>query len=69
MRYFRLFDTLSEPGGDLYKWDGTSVRMQLPSGEYSDHSDVPWPDETVEQLMQSLAGSTGRIEEVKCPEN
>lgn len=69
MRYFLLFDDISEPGGDIYKWDGTSVRMRLPSGEYSSHFDIPSGGETVEHLMQCLAGSRGRIEEIECPES
>lgn len=68
MRYFRIFDDISEEGGDLYRWDGMVVQMRLQSGIYSEHTDSPNPGETLEQLFHSLAGSRGRWEEVECPE-
>jgi len=67
MRFFRLFDELSSEGGDLYKWEDGVVRMQLPSGEYSDHFDIPAPGETIEDLMGALAGPNGRFEEINEP--
>lgn len=63
MRYFRLHDELSDPEGDLYRWDGKDVRMRRHNGEWSDHFDVPAPGETVEELMTMLAGSQGYFEE------
>jgi hypothetical protein len=64
MRYFLIFDELSEPEGDLYRWDGNVVRMRQSSGEYSDHCDFPCDNETVEELMTSLAGSRGTWKEI-----
>lgn len=65
MRYFRLFDELSEDGGDLYRWDGSDLRMKMQSGKWSDFASILAPCETVEELLQSLAGNWGRFEEVE----
>lgn len=67
MRYFRIFDEISDPGGDLYKWDGLDLVMQMASGEYSDHSDRLREHETVEEMMTFLAGVHGEWEEVDGP--
>lgn len=64
MRYFRLFDDISEPEGDVYRWDGKFLQMKMSSGVYSDHFDEPAIGETVEELMTSLAGPGGRWKEV-----
>lgn len=67
MRYFKIFDEISDPQGDLYKWDGTDLVMQMASGEYSDHSDQLGPCESVEEMMMFLAGVHGTWEEVDGP--
>jgi hypothetical protein len=65
MRYFLLFDDISGPQGDLYRWDGRCVRMMnSSSGDWSDHTDSPAVGETVEDLMSTLAGTSGTWEEV-----
>lgn len=68
MRYFRIHDELSDEHGDLYKWDGTHLRMLMHNGQYSDHTDAPSQDETLEQMLTHLAGIHGTWEEVGCPE-
>lgn len=68
MRYFRIFDDISEEGGDLYRWDGTVAQMRLTSGVYSDHTDAPHATETLEEFFDSLSGTRGRWEEVGCPD-
>lgn len=67
MRYFKIFDEISEEGGDLYRWDGRVAQMRLPSGEYSDHTDAPGIAETLEEFFSVLAGSRGTWEEVDEP--
>jgi hypothetical protein len=67
MRYFRIFDEISDPQGDLYKWDGTDLVMQMYSGEYSDHTDQLRAGETIEEMMTFLAGVNGEWEEVDGP--
>jgi len=67
MRYFRIFDEISDEGGDLYRWNGTVAQMQLPNGVYSDHTDAPSPGETLEQFFDDLSGSRGTWEEVDGP--
>lgn len=59
MRYFRIFDDLSGEDGDLYRWDGDSLRMKLANGDYG-HSDSPASHETIEQYITWLAGRRGR---------
>lgn len=67
MRYFRIFDEISDPEGDLYRWDGTYLRMQMSvSGKFSDHYDEPAENETLEEMLTFLAGY-GRWEEVYGP--
>lgn len=69
MRYFRIHDDISDPEGDLYRWDGNVLRMKWSSSDgYSDHVDFPVGDQTIEDLMAELAGPQGRYEEVECPE-
>ena len=66
MRYFLIFDDVSDPGGDVYRWDGHHLQMQLKSGKYSDWMDYPSPDETLEELLTALVGG-GRWEEINEP--
>lgn len=67
MRYFLIHDELSDEGGDLYRWDGINLAMLMSSGQYSDHTDAPGENETVEHMLTCLAGSRGTWEEVDGP--
>lgn len=67
MRYFRIFDEISDPQGDLYKWDGIDLVMQMSDGRYSDHSDQLHGGETIEEMMTFLADVNGEWEEVDGP--
>ena len=69
MRYFRIFDEISDEGGDLYRWDAEAkdLRMRLGSGEYST-PDFPRRGQSVEEYLTYLAGDNGEWKEVDGPE-
>lgn len=64
MRYFRIYDEISEEGGDLYRWDGKELVYKSPNG-WSDWSDSPGVLGKVEALLDHLSGPKGYWEEVE----
>lgn len=63
MRYFRLFDEMSGPEGDVYRWNGSALQMELP-GQGWGFADIPPVGKSVEQYLAYLAGPNGRFAEV-----
>lgn len=69
MRYFRLFDDISGPEGDTYRWDGKMFQMFSAVGEWREGYEEDDAPAHLDQLVASAKnhGHPAKWEEIEVP--